>query len=115
MDSKKHEKSNEAIASFNESEGVNPDNDDHGDNGDDGNPSKPEDSNMPKAGMSDQTDETPSLPTQPWTYGQFWNYVNDELANFRKLVQEGSSSASDADSQTTEYVLTHSIDSCSLI
>ena len=40
---------------------------------------------------------------------------DDELADFRKLVREGSSSASEADSQTTECVLAHLIDSRSLI
>ena len=118
MNSKKHGKSDEAVASLDESECVNLDNDhDHGDNGDDENPSEPEDSNVPNTGMSDQTDKTPSLPTQSWTYkeGQFWNYVDDILADFRKLVREGSSSASEADSQTTEYVLAHLIDSHSLI
>ncbi|KIM84968.1 hypothetical protein PILCRDRAFT_817806 [Piloderma croceum F 1598] len=47
--------------------------------------------------LSDQTGETLSPPTQPWTYkeGQFWNFVDDELANLRKLVQDGNSSTSD--------------------
>ena len=53
--------------------------------------------------------------TQPMVYPCGTLYVDDELANFRKLVQEGSLSASDADSQMTEYVLTHLINSCLLI
>ena len=117
MNSKKHRKSDEAVASLDKSECVNPDDNDHGDNRDDENLSKPEDSNVPNAGTSDQTDETSSLPTQSWTYkeGQFWNYVNDELAKFRRLVQEESLSASDADSQMIKYDLAHLINSRSLL
>jgi len=59
----------------------------------------------------------PAQPAKPWTYkeGQFWNYVDNELVNVRKVVQDGSSSASDADAKMTKYILAHFISSHSLI
>jgi hypothetical protein len=117
MNSKKHGMSNQAVVSLDESEDGNPDDDDPGDNEDDENPVDPDNSSAPNADISDQTGKTLSPPTQPWTYkeGQFWNYVDNELANLRKLVQNDNLSISDADAQTTEYVLTHLIKSRSLI
>jgi hypothetical protein len=107
MNSKKHGKSEQAAASLDGSEDSNEDSDDEG-------PHNLSDSNT---GMSVQTGEIPVQPAKPWTYkeGQFWNYVDDELANVRKVVQDGSSSVSDADAKMTEYVLAHLISSRSLI
>ena len=119
MNSGKHRKSDQATASLDESEDGNANNGDSGDNGGDENPPNPDNSDAPDApdvpdvpdvDTSDQTSET------PWTYkGQFWNYVDDELANLRKLVRDESSSTSDADGRVTEYVLVHLIKSRSLI
>jgi len=88
MSSKKHKKSDQAVVSLDEPEDGNPADNDPWDEGDDENPPNPDNSNTPNVGMPDQTGKTPSPPTQPWTYkeGQFWNYVDDELANLRKLV-----------------------------
>lgn len=107
MNSKKHETSDQTTASIDGSQVDDPDDDNALDDGDDLNPLNPDDSN---ADMPDQTGETPSQSTQPWTYRewQFWNYVDDELANLRKLVREETSSTSDADARTTEF-FTHSL------
>jgi hypothetical protein len=104
MNSRKHEKS---AASLDGSEDDNEDSDDEG-------PHNLSDSNVD---MSVQTGKIPVQPATPWTYkeGQFWNYVDDELAKIRKVVQDASSSMSDADVKMTEYVLAHFISSRSLI
>ena len=111
MNSKKHEIVDQASTSLDESEDSNPNDDDDGNDED---PLNLSNSNEGNTGMS-QTCET--LPAKPWTYkeGQFWNYVDDELANVRKVVQDGSSSVSEADAKTTEYVLPHFITSRLLI
>ena len=117
MNNKENGRSDQAAAPLNGSDDGNPDDDDRSDHEGEGDPLNPDDSNAPDAGTSDQTGETLASPTQPWTYkeGQFWNYVDDELANFKKLVRSENPSASDADAQTTEYVLAHLLTSRSLI
>lgn len=88
MNSKKYKIVNQASTSLDESEDSNLNDDDDRNDRDLLNLS---DSNV---GIS-QTCKTP--PAKLWTYreGQFWNYVDDELANVRKVVQDGSSSASE--------------------
>jgi hypothetical protein len=61
------------------------------------------------SGDDGASDDAGGPPAAPWKYkpGKFWNYIDDELVNLRKLVRKVYKSKEEQDEGITEYEPTH--------